>query len=428
MYSGMEELEQHTQKSFKQRGCIRIRAIIKTLRDLDILVSKKYADSNKLSFYHTDVLAEERNCYLSGEHLHPIDQLIADAEEALTRKPYSVIDKKTLPPSGNVNDYWHPAPYWWPNPNTKEVPGTRLYEPESDKYDRTRLQRVFDDSITLALAWYFTGEKGYAEHGSRILERFFINPATRMTPHLGYAQVRLGKNNNKGYGTGIIEMKDMYYYLDAVRLLRLADVIPENNWICFREWLSTYLDWLVQSPQGQKERKAVNNHGTYYDLQVAVIADFLHNRPILFETLVRAQSRIVQQFTPDGLQSLELKRKTTAHYCCFNLQGWINIAEIASRWGTNLWSYKASNGASLIQGTQWLLSHVGKKWPYQQIDEFDAERYFPLWFAIPHDSIRLPATAKFPILKYSVKPRFFPHDGVRPYWNLGLCKYKGERE
>lgn len=431
MYSGMKELEQDTKKSFKLRGRIRVRAVIETLRDVDMMVSGKSADSNSLLIYCTDVLAEERNHYRSGVHIPPVDQLIADAEEALTRGPYSVVDKKTLPPSGNIQDYWHPAPYWWPNPNTKDglpyvrrdgerVPGTRMFEPESDKYDRTRLQRVFDDSVTLALAWYFTGKEKYAEHGVGILERFFVNPDTRMTPHLNYAQVIIGKNKNRGASYGIIEMKDIYYYLDAVRLLRSANVVSQKTWDHFRKWLSTYLDWLVQSPQGQKEHNSDNNHGMYYDLQVAAIADFLNNRSLLFETLVRAQSRIVRQFAPDGSQPYELKRKSTAHYCCFNIQGWINITEIASRWGTNLWTYEAPNGTSLIKAVQWLLTYVDRDWPYQQIDDFDTERYFPIWFQSPQKSIKLPETAKFPGTKYAVKPRFFPHDGIRPYWNLGL--------
>ena len=37
-----------------------------------------------------------------------------------------------------------------------------------------------------------------------------------MTPHLSYAQVRMGHDGNAGSKSGIIEMKDLYYYLDAV--------------------------------------------------------------------------------------------------------------------------------------------------------------------------------------------------------------------
>jgi hypothetical protein len=87
------------------------------------------------------------------------------------------VQKTEVPPSGDKQDYYHPAPYWWPNPATsngypfvfrdgERVPGTRLYEPESDRYDRTRLQLMFDDTTTLALAWLATGRDAYAAHAA----------------------------------------------------------------------------------------------------------------------------------------------------------------------------------------------------------------------------------------------------------------------
>ena len=86
-------------------------------------------------------------------------ELSRRAQECLGNPCYSVVDKTTLPPSGDPHDYWHPAPYAWPNPDTPDglpyvykdgerVPGTRLYEPESIQYDRTALQRMFDESTT----------------------------------------------------------------------------------------------------------------------------------------------------------------------------------------------------------------------------------------------------------------------------------------
>ncbi len=431
LFSGMRVLEKNNKESFLQRGVARLESIIKTLQNTDTMVSGMTA--RNLTSFHEQVLEKEREVLSSGDDpdlSSLVNQLKADADEALTRGPYSVIDKTTLPPSGNPHDYWHPAPYWWPNPNTKNglpyirrdgerVPGTRMYEPESDKYDRTRLQRVFDDSTILALAWKFTGEKKFAEHGARILERFFVNPTTRMNPHLNYAQARMGWNKYKGFSTGIIELKDVYHYLDAVRILYSSGALQNDSLDSFKEWLAHYLDWLLESPLGKKERKATNNHGTYYDLQVAAITSFLGAEAILYETLARAQSRISQQFEPDGSQPAELERTHTAHYCCFNFQGWVNLAELATRWGADFWSFKAANGASLAQGARWILSHIGKDWPYQQSDVFDYERFLPLWFTVPHEVVESPQNSYIPHSKYAVKPLFSPHDGVRPYWNIG---------
>jgi hypothetical protein len=351
------------------------------------------------------------------------------AEQVLQRSPYSVTDKTDLPPSGDRRDYWHPAPYWWPDPRTPEglpyvrkdgerVPGTRLYEPDSDKYDRTRLQRVFDDSLTLGLAWFFFDEKRYAEAGARILERFFVDPSTRMKPHLKYAQVRMGHNKNQGAPTGLIEAKDMYFYLDAVRLFQDADVLSDEVSKSFRKWLSRYLEWLLSSAQGKAECAASNNHGTCYDLQVGAIASFVGDKDILYETLARTQARVSVQFAPDGHQPEEIKRKSTAHYCCFNFQSWINLAELSSRWGVDLWEYETPTGAGLKNAARWLISHMDKPWPYEQIDAFDSERFLPIWFAASEHLGSLDRADKLLPCDYAVKPVFFPHDGIRPFWNL----------
>jgi|GEM_PF-1269853 len=433
LFSGMEKLEQGTAESFKQRGRVRAESIITTLRHTDKLISG--ASAERLQSFDEETLERERQNYLAGNDealTETVNGLLAEAEAALLRGPYSVVDKTTLPPSGIIRDYWHPAPYWWPNPDTKDglpyvskdgwrVPGTEMYAPESEKYDRTRIQRVFDDSISLTLAWKFSGEEKYAAHAAKILERFFINPETRMNPHLNYAQVRLGHNDNRGFNHGIIELKDFYYYLDAVRLLDSAEAVSKVKLEYFKQWLDHYLEWLLKSPQGEKERRAVNNHGLYYDLQVASIAAFLEEEALLYDTLARAQSRIGVHFAPDGSQPEELKRTNTAHYCCFNFQGWLHLAQLASRWGVNFFVHEAENGAGLAKGGRWLMAHLGRTWPYEQAVEFDYERFLPAWFFLPEGISRLPMNTTVPGSAYLVKPKFYPHDGIKPYWNLGLA-------
>jgi len=356
--------------------------------------------------------------------------LLADADEAMERPAFSVTDKSTLPPSGDIHDYWHPAPYWHPNPDSVDglpyirkdgmrVPGTIMYEPESTKYDRTRLQHLFDDSTILALTWKLTGNRDYAVRAAGHLRRWFIDPATRMNPHLEFAQVKMGHNKNRGSSSGIIEMKDLYYYLDAVRLLSESEALSDDDEASFKSWLQIYVRWLRESRQGIDERAAKNNHGLYYDLQVAAIAAYLDQRPLLFSTLRDSRERIAHHFAPDGSQPEELTRTTTAHYCCFNLQGWMNLATLAERWGVDLWGYQGPGGQGLKAGASWLLSFAGEPWPYEQIDEFDAERFIPIWFSAPK-ALRPARPKVIPASADGVKPRFYPHDGIRPYWNFVL--------
>lgn len=410
----------------EQRSLAHTSAILSTLHALDASVAGTSKET--LVSVRELVLDQERRSS-DPKISHLIDLIQQTAEQALSRGPYSVVDKTTLPPSGCAQDYWHPAPYWWPNPDTPDglpyvrrdgerIPGTSLFEPESDKYDRSRLQRVFDDSFVLAMAWQLTGNQVFADHAGNIFRRFFIAEESRMNPHLVYSQVRAGYNSNLGYSSGIIEMKDLYFYLDAVRILDRAGSISRREVEAFSAWLDAYLSWLMDSKQGRKERAAKNNHGTCYDLQVAAIASFLGRKETLYETLARAQSRIGSHFAADGSQPHELQRKTTQHYCCFNLQSWINLSELAMRWNVNFWTYNPPRGGSLKRGVRWFLGFRQSRWPFPQNDAFDQDRFLPIWFAARDRIGDLSPTGR-PETAYEAKPLFHPHDGVRPFWNIG---------
>ncbi|WP_110666724.1 alginate lyase family protein [Salinicola halophilus] len=433
LYSGMGSLEKDNQASFKQRGLARQEAIVSTLQWLDRCERPETSDSERFGVIDRETLDDEARQYVAGDNgllQRRVDHLLLEAEEALQRGPFSVIDKTTLPPSGDRQDYWHPAPYWWPNPDTSDglpyirrdgerVPGTRMYEPDSEKYDRTRVQRLFDDGLTLALAWRFTGDDRYADHAIRSLRTFFITPETRMNPHLQFAQVRLGHKKNQGMSTGIIEFKDFYFYLDAIRLLITSPALTHGDLEAFRAWLTDYLEWLLTSAQGMKECQAGNNHGTYYDLQVAAVSAFLQRQDVLYETLLRAQSRIACQIAPDGSQPEELTRTTTAHYCCYNLQGWMHLVELASKWGVDLWNATFQKGGSLSQAVQWLMSLTQIDWPFTQVDEFDRDRFYPIYFMARSRGFE--RCSNLEEERLAVKSLFYPHDGVMPYWNVTLA-------
>jgi len=269
-------------------------------------------------------------------------------------------------------------------------------------------QRRLDDSLVLALAWSFTRDGRYAERGSRILERLFIDPAARMDPFPG---------SGPDAGVAVAGMRGMYYYLDAVRIFESAGSIGESAKAGFRTWLDARLAWMSTSP-GVAERRAGDHRGTCYDLQMASIASFLDDQTLVYGTLVRAQSRIRGQFAPDGRQPGELDGPAAADQCCFNFQTWINLAELASRWGVDLWGYRAPDGSSLGRGAHWLLANMGKPMPRGQADAFDAERLQPILFAAREFIEDLPANRKTESTPYAVKPVFPYRDGVRPFWNL----------
>ncbi|MEW5251334.1 alginate lyase family protein [Microbulbifer sp. 2201CG32-9] len=439
LYSGKAELEKgRDRKAWIGRGEARTEAIASMLDMLDA-----HAFDHRLELECPVFVPWKDDVEIST----PAKAYLGNAvTEALKRGPFSVVDKTTLPPSGVPHDYWHPAPYYWPHPlkipglpyvrrDGQRVSGTRMYEPLSDKYDRTRLQYMFDDTYTMAIAWRQYGDPVYGSRGGELIRHWFLKPETAMTPHLKYAQVRRGHNRNRGSSTGIIEFKDLYYFLDAVRILKRGGFLTGEELVDFKAWLVEYLEWLRTSEQGIGERAALNNHGTYYDLQIAAICAFLGEAKLLRETLRDSRIRLLAQFDAQGAQPHELKRTNTAHYCCFNLQGWIHLAHIAESVGEDLWNFTGEDGRGLKKGMEWLLARSRSAWPYRQIEDFDSERFLPIAYCYQEKYGHI-ATEIVPSLPAAarVKSKFHPHDGIRPYWNLfmpdsscdAICGSQGE--
>jgi hypothetical protein len=125
------------------------------------------------------------------------------------------------------------------------VPGTQFGDPETVNYDRTSLQAVFDDTLTLALAAYIFERSDFAGHAVAILRRVCVDEESRMNPRLTCAQLIPGTKTSRS--RGIIEAKGFHYFLDGVGLLQHLGAVPTEVLAIFRFWLSAYLNWLRTS-------------------------------------------------------------------------------------------------------------------------------------------------------------------------------------
>ena len=421
--SGQQALEGHDQAARKDRGVARSIGIVALLDRLDEQSLRRRLDPAQLMLYRDERLDQLR----SGGPGEPLQEIVAaietDANAAIARGTFSVLDKTGCAPSGERRDYWHPAPYWWPNPDTPDGlpyvlrdgqrrPGTGLYEPGSEEFDRSNLQRVLEGAAVCALAWRTTGKQPYADHGAALIRRWFLDAESGMNPHLEFAQARMGAKSTVGNRVGIIEMRDLAILLDGARLLERAGVLSEADRTAFGQWLRAYRDWLVNSPHGHEERNSLNNHGIYYDLQVAAIAAYLGDVALLAATFRRAHARLHIHFDPDGSQPHELRRTIALHYCAFNLQAWISLAALAARCGEDLWNSRSRPDSAIERGVEWLMRYEGRDWPYPQLEPFDWARLAPLKAAV---ACQGPGTAPDMLQLYRVAPAHSADTGIRPY-------------
>lgn len=419
----------------EQRANMRRKGIISFISGHDRAWLYRNFTRDNLAYYDQGLLELMRSDKALKPYAKTLAELENGARKYLGNPLYSVIDKTTLPPSGNKHDYWHPAPYFWPNPKTRDglpyvykdgerIPGTRMYEPESVKYDRTSIQRVFDETTTLALAGYIFTRPAYTEKAAKLIRQWFINEKTSMNPNLTYSQVAMGRNGNVGMSTGLIETKDMYYFLDAVRLVRKSEFWRDEDEHRMQSWCKEFLTWLNTSEQGQQEVVLGNNHGLAFDLQTYALAAFIGDTEQMYWILLRALSRMKGHVAKDGTQPHEMKRTTTAHYTAFNLHLWLNLnVLLRSTAGYNLFDeqrdYEGVKLHPLPKAVAWVLDHAKGKWPYKQIDEFDKDRYQHLYHTASRHSAVVREKYQDVVKNFAdCKAVFFPHDGIAPYWTL----------
>ncbi len=303
----------------------------------------------------------------------------SEADQSMDAGPFSVMQKNATPPSGDKHDYMSLAPYWWPNPATPNgLPYVRRdgeTNPQARSIpDHANIFKLEDAAHALALGYYLTGKQAYAARAVLLLRTWFLDPATRMNPNLNYAQAVLGINN--GRGIGLIEMRGLPQILDAITLLSGSASLTQADRDGLHKWFSMYLDWLQNSRNGRDEAAAKNNHGSWYDQQLAGIALFLGDKDLARKVAETAKTkRIALQIKPDGSQPLELARTKSFSYSVFNLTALMRLAQEAQSTGVDLWSYRAANGASLRAALDYLLPYAegSKKWTYETLNGIESD-------------------------------------------------------
>ena len=328
-------------------------------------------------------LLHVRNHIQSPEITPAINRLKEEAERALDARYVSVAYKAVTPPSGDKHDYLSQGPYWWSNPDTSNgLPYIRKdgeRNPEINLLpDKANMNRMAESVETLSLAYYLFGEEKYARKAARLLRVWFLDKATRMNPNFNFAQGIPGVT--AGRGIGLIESRVLIGVVDSAGLLEGSPAWAEADHQKLRQWFGEFLKWMIESKHGKDEAAARNNHGTYYDLQVAAFALFTGRPELAVNVLNEARAkRIAAQIAPDGSQPLEIARTKSWSYSVMNLNGLIELAELGRKTGIDLWGFETEDGRGIRKAVEYLRPYaLGEaKWPHREIGKFSPEALHP---------------------------------------------------
>ncbi|KAF9910947.1 hypothetical protein EC991_005121 [Linnemannia zychae] len=345
----------------------------------ETLLSLAIKARNKSPATYVDLLSANRR-----ERDYAIALIVKEADLALnTDKVYSVTNKDQTAPSNDKHDYLSLSKYYWPNPKTPDgLPYIRrdghVNHEEIDTVEDYKLLRTMIREVhMMGMAYHFTGKKAYLEKCVYRLNEWFFDEETYMNPNINYGSLQKGQP--LGVRTGVLDMFTIFRVFDALHYLKQdpewpADMIPNLH-----GWFTKYVKWLEDSQLAKQERAGNNNHGTYYDVQLIGIYQFLGRhedaRRVAESGLT---NRIDRQITADGRQPAELERKTSWYYSVFNLQALMTLARWGDDLGVNMWDHVGPKGQSIKKAIDFMLPYAlkdGADWPVTNIKGFPMGDY-----------------------------------------------------
>jgi hypothetical protein len=300
--------------------------------------------------------------------------MIQEANEALLLEPVSVLDKKLAPPSGDKHDFMSIGGYYWPD-TTKPGGLPWIYRdgkvnPTLHEYgDWERFLAMSLAVQKLGIAYYMTGDERYALHGARLLRVWFLDPATRMNPHLRYSHAQPGVFEGSYYG--IIQTLQLPGVVDAIGMIAESPSWSDADQRGMVEWCVGFLDWMLKDEVAQEAARVWNNHSVNYDVTAVSFALFTGRRGTARRILEAVKTeRIARQIRDDGRLPFELERNRAWTYAVATLERFVRLASMGEHVGVDLWHYTSPGGSSIRKAIDYLAQYgePGHVWPYADLD------------------------------------------------------------
>lgn len=292
------------------------------------------------------------------------------ARRMLKEKPVTITSHRCKRSAGGKHDFYSEGDYWWPNPENTEGPYIQKdgqTNPDNFVKHRLAMIRLSEIVATLTSEWLLLGDEKYANHAVKHINAWFIDTATRMNPHMLYAQAIWGRYT--GRGIGLIDAYHLVEVAQCTKTLIEKKVIPEKDAAKIKEWFNSFLNWMTTHSYGIDEMNAKNNHGTCWVVTASAMADLIGDKEKKQLCKERFKTILLPaQMAENGSFPLELKRTKPYGYSLFNIDAMCNLAQILSTPEDNLWDFKTTDGKSLKKGMEFIYPFIADKssWTYSK--------------------------------------------------------------
>ncbi|MBB6146902.1 hypothetical protein HNQ77_004883 [Silvibacterium bohemicum] len=303
-------------------------------------------------------------------------RILQATKEYLPMEPVTITAFRSPKSPGGPHDFFSQADYFWPDPKNPDGPYVnRDGQSNPDNFNEHRKVMV-DLSIrmpALTAAWLLAKDRRYAKRAGDYLRAWFVTPATRMNPNLEYAQGVHGVSTGRSYG-----IIDTLHLVDVARAASFLgpEALSAEEAQAVNEWFREYLDWLKTSPNGQKERAALNNHATCWALQASEFARLIGDEGTRNDIRKWFEDALLpNQLGIDGSFPQELVRTKPYSYSIFNFDVMAGLAQSLKGAGTDLTTFALADGRGLCKAAAFLYPYLRDKaaWPYKKdVEHFDS--------------------------------------------------------
>lgn len=335
-------------------------------------------------------------------------RILRAAKAALAQEPITITQFRAKLSEGGANDFYSNGDYWWPDPTKPDglpyIQRDGESNPGNFSAHRQCVMQLRDSVAALAAAYRVTGDDRYVRKTAELLRVFFLDPATRMNPHLQFAQAIPGRT--PGRGIGIIDTLHLAEVPLAIRAMEKSPALMPETLAGLKQWFGEYAGWMLASKNGREEAEAGNNHAVAYWLQIAAFAQLTGDESQLAECRRRFKEVFVaKQMASDGSFPAELRRTKPYAYSIFQLDNMATLCQVLSTPEHDLWNFALPDGRGIRQAIAFLYPYLADKsqwprppdiqawdgWPARQPCllfaglALDEATYLELWRKLPPD-------------------------------------------
>jgi Alginate lyase len=319
------------------------------------------------------------------------------------------------------------------SPSPAKDPHDFYSEPESaGKPFRAHAEALIDASTsisTLTAAYVLTKEDKYALRAGNHLYAWFVDPVTRMSPHLDKAYATATTVN--ALAAGMVDGIALAEIARSIQFLVDTAALSPPDFITLKKWFADFLEWLNTARIPVIARDTKDHTASAWLLLTAASARLLGDDAILNASRHRFKTPTLRnQIDANGIFHHEVITDSPWRNTLFNFDLLAGACELLSTPFVSLWPYELEDGPGIRSVAAFLYPMLNDpaRWPYpadvSHFREVPRRRpalllagraytrpeYVDLWKSLPHPSIDDPLRASFPIRQPLLWTTRAPHN------------------